>query len=227
MEETTTPVLKKYLFLDDVRNLNMLTHVTNLEMRKFYGESDNWYIVRSYDEFISYLTTYYSSTKTLPEIISFDHDLSDEHYTHAFATSETLLEAYDTYKEKTGYHCAEYLISFCLDNNVLPPEKLFIHSQNFSGSRNILSVFASFEKLIKRFGMNMLRISRWLNIKGFTEIESGVYINKDINCKVVFDGEGLKAYSTMEGQPDIHEIIVNFIPGLEILEYLLKGCFKI
>ena len=59
----------------------------------------DWVIVRSYNEFISHIKQY-----GLPEFISFDHDLADEHYAG---------ENYKNFKEKTGLDCARWLLVYC------------------------------------------------------------------------------------------------------------------
>lgn len=61
----------KFLFLDDIRvplDTYTYTHKT------IFAEK-NWEIVRSYTEFIEWITK-----NGLPYFISFDHDLSDVHH---------------------------------------------------------------------------------------------------------------------------------------------------
>lgn len=70
------------LFLDDVRypyikNCNdkifSAYHYTNFKPFKV----EKWIIARNYDEFVDIITS-----KGLPKLISFDHDLDIEHYLH-------------------------------------------------------------------------------------------------------------------------------------------------
>ena len=49
--------------------------------------------------------------------------------------------------EKTGYHCAKWLIEYCIDNNEKLPAEIYIHSMNPAGSMNIKSLFETYYKL--------------------------------------------------------------------------------
>lgn len=117
------------LFLDDFR---MPKDAYNYLLQPIYISVD-WEIVRSYDEFVKYITEH-----GIPDMISFDHDLADEHYESH--------QEYDQYKEKTGYHCAKWLIYYCIDNNKKLPAEILIHSMNPAGSLNIKSLFESYWK---------------------------------------------------------------------------------
>ena len=73
--------MTKYnLFLDDFR---MPKDAYNYLLQPIYI-SVNWEIVRSYDEFVKYITEH-----GIPEIISLDHDLADEHYESHHAIHDT------------------------------------------------------------------------------------------------------------------------------------------
>jgi hypothetical protein len=109
----------KKLFIDDIRNPIDVFGYTNKEIFK---EKD-WIIVRTYEEFTNYLTN-----NNFPDIISFDHDLSD--------TSEI---------EKTGYDCAKFLVDFCMDTDQKVPI-FFVHSQNPIGGENIKVLLNNFKK---------------------------------------------------------------------------------
>ena len=98
--------------------------------------TEHWIVVRNYNDFINYIDGH-----GLPEIISFDHDLGEEHYEKQLP--------YDQYTEKTGYHCAKWLIDYCIDNNKKLPTIILIHSMNFAGSLNIKSLFESYHKSLK------------------------------------------------------------------------------
>lgn len=52
-----------------------------------------------------------------------------------------------TFTEKTGYHCARWLINHCLDLNVPIPDRIIIHSMNRVGAENIKSLFDTYNKL--------------------------------------------------------------------------------
>jgi hypothetical protein len=97
-----------------------------------------WIVVRNFYAFITII-----QNKGIPDSISFDHDLSDSHY------NTELNIPYDQYTEKTGYHCAKWLIDYCIDNNKKLPAEILIHSMNPAGSLNIKSLFESYEKSLK------------------------------------------------------------------------------
>jgi len=120
------------LFLDDVRR--PATTYSYMQMPIFL--ESNWIIVRNYYAFISLI-----QTKGLPELISFDHDLADIHYKVQDFNYE------DPNYEKTGYHCARWLIDYCMDNNEELPHEIIIHSMNPYGSANIKSLFDTYIKV--------------------------------------------------------------------------------
>lgn len=143
--------MRKYnLFLDDVRipyDAFNYTKDTDFSLKE-------WSIVRNYDEFVKFITSNYTNRKMFPGLIAFDHDLADEHY-YPLETSDEYQDRKrvndidgfynEKFKEKTGYHCAKWLIDFCLDNNLeLPNFKC--HSMNPSGRENILGLLNNFKK---------------------------------------------------------------------------------
>jgi hypothetical protein len=109
------------LFLDDTRKPPDFT----------------WDIVKSYKEFIAYITL-----NGVPDIISFDHDLGQEHYDYYGNEIALCIEEngdlakckipYETFTEKTGYDCAKWLVA-----NDLLPKQYAIHSMNPVGAINI------------------------------------------------------------------------------------------
>lgn len=122
------------LFLDDFR----MPKDAFEYMRLPIYISVDWIVVRNYYAFITLI-----QNKGVPEIISFDHDLADIHYKKIVFdyTNENL--------EKTGYHCAEWLIYYCIDNNKELPTEVLIHSMNPAGSLNIKSLFDTYIKVRK------------------------------------------------------------------------------
>ena len=108
------------IFLDDIRSpINI-------------GLIEEWVIVRNYDEFIKII-----EKNGIPTFISFDHDLSNEHYVQTFD--------YKKFKEKTGYDCCKWLIEYCINNNQPFPE-YHVHSMNPVGKENIISLIENFKK---------------------------------------------------------------------------------
>ena len=125
--------MKNLLWLDDIRN-----PFIDEEKRVPIG-NDKWNInwVLNYEQFVQWIEIY-----GLPDAISFDHDLADEHY-----TPEYFWDDYEeskkfqewrgkTYQEKTGMDCAKWLVDFCMDNKVELP-KFYVHSANPVGADNI------------------------------------------------------------------------------------------
>jgi len=120
------------LFLDDVRR--PATTFSYMELPVFL--EPNWVIVRNYYAFISLI-----QKKGIPDVIAFDHDLADIHYKVQDFNYE------DPDYEKTGYHCARWLIDYCMDNNKELPHEIIIHSMNPYGSVNIKSLFDTYFKV--------------------------------------------------------------------------------
>lgn len=120
-------ITKKLLFLDDIRYPREAYYYTKQEV--FIRE--DWNIVRNYQQFVNWILK-----KGLPEMISFDHDLGDEH----------LINTDDlAFAEKTGYDCAKWLIEYCIDHHVDLP-KFYSHSMNPVGKENIINLLDNFKK---------------------------------------------------------------------------------
>jgi len=114
------------LFLDDIRNPHGVKWaVTDIQNQNIKLPDTVYDIVRNYDEFVAYID------KQMPDMITFDHDLADEHY-------NTSLNP-DNFKEKTGLHCANYLVEKCINEKRRLPI-VYVHSMNPIGKRNIISL---------------------------------------------------------------------------------------
>jgi hypothetical protein len=121
--ETTT--MKKALYLDDVRTPT--TTIPNYEP---------WYVVRNYDEFVGWITE-----NGIPDLISFDHDLAEEHmndYFNQVALVGYQHPDYEKYTEKTGLDCARWLGEYIQQNNAVL-KSVCVHSHNPVGATNIQS----------------------------------------------------------------------------------------
>ena len=121
-----------YLFLDDIRQPEEAFSYT----KNLLYLNKKWLVVKSYDEFIKCI-----EENGVPHTISMDHDLSYDHYNHQEFIN------YDEV-EKTGYHCAVWLIEYCMDNQLQIPSGVLIHSMNPVGSENIRSVFHTYNKYL-------------------------------------------------------------------------------
>ena len=126
------------IFLDDVRQPKdcigyMYTRIGPLN--PIYLEE--WLVVKNYDEFVNAITN------RIDEIthISFDHDLADEHYDPTMYDDDFRHnEMYSSFKEKTGYDCAEWMIKFYKEKQKEMPI-IIVHSMNPVGVQNILRLF--------------------------------------------------------------------------------------
>jgi hypothetical protein len=123
------------LFLDDIRLPKQVTWV-DLPLVE-------WTIVKNYDEFAKTVTKL-----GLPTFVAFDHDLSAEHYRQSMYNPDGHYSNYytdGTFKEKTGYDCAKWLVNYC-DTKHLPFPEYCVHSMNPIGKSNIISLIDSYKK---------------------------------------------------------------------------------
>jgi hypothetical protein len=130
--------LKKALYLDDVRTPT-----------KDIPGYEPWIVVRNYEEFVKYITD-----NEIPDYISFDHDLGEEHMNdYALQVSKMGWQApdYENYKEKTGLDCAKWLCDY-INYFTLHGEKAFpicgVHSHNPVGATNIKEYINGYMKHI-------------------------------------------------------------------------------
>lgn len=124
------------LFIDDERRPKDALYF-NAEMHVVERPLVVWIIVRNYNQFVEIITQ-----QGLPSIISFDHDLADEHYKEGIAGKPP---TYSSYKEKTGFDCAKWLVEYCLAKNLALPI-YYCHSFNPEGRINIISILNSYKK---------------------------------------------------------------------------------
>jgi hypothetical protein len=131
---------KIWLYLDDVRT----------------PKDDNWQVVRNYDEFIAHIKM---NGLDNYEIISLDHDLGDtamNEYFNNVSPNYTL--DYNNIQEKTGLHCAKWLVNEFYNVNPkwsklardvkkgkpFPFPKVYVHSANPIGSANMMGYINNF-----------------------------------------------------------------------------------
>jgi len=131
------------LFLDDIRVPFDCLSYMKPNVKHIY-EDEDWNVVRTYDDFVGYIDHF-----GLPDLISFDHDLADEHYSPEMHNGKNQYnKLYDSFKEKTGYDCAKWLCEYCADNE-LPLPMYVVHSMNPIGKENILSVLDNYNNKFK------------------------------------------------------------------------------
>ena len=132
--------MKYKLFLDDER---LPKHVTWVSLPE-----GPWVIVRNYNEFVDYI-----DGNGVPSFVSFDHDLSLEHYPHTISGKLYLPKdiSYDIYNEKTGYDCAKWLVDHCIQNK-LNFSEYQVHSMNPIGKENIIKYIESYKRSLASLG---------------------------------------------------------------------------
>lgn len=105
-------------------------------------KQEDWEIVRTYEQFVDII-----KLRKLPGIVSFDHDLHEEHMKHYFDYSTIYSDVkYDQLKHKTGMHCAEFIVDYIKSHPKSKIPTMFIHSANKFGSRNIRAVLKDYIK---------------------------------------------------------------------------------
>lgn len=122
------------LFLDDIRTPE---NAFNYTKNPIFTDWE-WVIVRSYAEFVAYI-----EENGIPSFVAFDHDLADITY-----DPMTQREHFE-YHETTGKDCADWLINYCIDNELDFPD-YFVHSANPIGAENIDGLIKSYYKAKER-----------------------------------------------------------------------------
>jgi hypothetical protein len=125
--------MKNYnLFLDDIR---MPEHCYDYIPDSRYLYQD-WHIVRSHEDFINTLKSKWEAGE-FPALVSFDHDLHDDHYHPSMYHGVKAYEnAYTEFNHPTGRRSAEFLVKFCKEKNISLPECL-VHTMNPAGKERI------------------------------------------------------------------------------------------
>jgi len=121
------------LFLDDFRQPH---DAFNYTYKRMFIDL-KWTVVINYEQFVETIERHFNDFGILPTIISFDHDLADVHYDIQEHLDDDYYDLMSAQNEKTGYHCAKWLVDFCMDNNLELPE-YYAHSMNTVGRRNII-----------------------------------------------------------------------------------------
>lgn len=98
-----------------------------------------WSVVSSFREFVNHI-----EKNGMPSIISFGHDLAEEHYEIlcACGSSDDFPEQFT---EKTGLDCAKWLVGYHLKSKSTFP-KTMVHSMNPYGSEKIKQYISDYRK---------------------------------------------------------------------------------
>ena len=105
-----------------------------------------WVVVTNYKQFVETILR-----DGIPRMVSFDHDLADEHYKEYSAVYDDRIICekkirYEHFQEKTGYDCAKWLANYCIDKGI-PIPLYYLHSLNGIGCANIFSILESARKV--------------------------------------------------------------------------------
>lgn len=135
--------MKQYcLFLDDIRmpkDASIYREKRRLRDASAVDDSE-WVVVRTYDEFVKQI-----DNTRIPDVISFDHDLTYEHMEHYMLhAQDSGVFEYGNVKGKTGKHCAEYLVKKWKEGDRMNTPRCYCHSANSIGVKNIEQVLSAF-----------------------------------------------------------------------------------
>lgn len=116
---------KRWLYLDDIR----------------VPIDPTFDLVCTYQQFTEYI-----EKCGIPELISFDHDLHDEHIKHYFNADGRLdAEDYERFEHKTGMDCCKFLVDYCERNRVMF-DRIYIHTHNPIGRINMKSYLLNYAR---------------------------------------------------------------------------------
>ncbi len=138
-------ITKKYLFLDDIRIPNdaYLWGESQTLKQASNVPCNRWDIVRSYDEFVTWL-----DKNGIPDVVSFDNDLfdiTDDAYSTEEVTKQLMMKDWENFPIKTGAHCAQYLVNLCVAKNEPIPTH-FVHTAN-DAARGIIKKILKNEQI--------------------------------------------------------------------------------
>lgn len=123
------------LFLDDERSPNQVVF-------KAQPTSREWVIVKSFQQFVDAI-----KSRGIPEFVSFDHDLTEEHYREGHSHGFKYFD-YRAVESSTGVDCALYLVFACgMQKRQLPIWN--VHSMNAYGTMILNGILKKAEKRLK------------------------------------------------------------------------------
>ena len=136
--------MKTLLWLDDIRDPMDNTWLSWMMEAGINSSEFEITWVKSYDEFTKWIIK-----NGLPSLICFDHDLGEDVAKSRVSKGMSKRQA-RTLKRETlsGFDCTKWLIEFCLNHNVNPPEYK-IQSANPVGAENIKGLIENFKRNVK------------------------------------------------------------------------------
>ncbi|MCB0698125.1 MAG: hypothetical protein KDC07_12220, partial [Chitinophagaceae bacterium] len=105
-----------------------------------------WFIVRTYEEFCDFMVKYTEDNMRFPSIMSLNHDLHKEHFERENNRHPVSPIKYDSYSEKTGKECVEFLIQLSELKQISLNSKVVIHSDNHKGKANMMYILSAYIK---------------------------------------------------------------------------------
>jgi hypothetical protein len=124
-------------------NYNIFLDDQLIPMDIFYKSSNKKYkeekfiVVKSKEQFVSYIEEQFKKDGSYPTFISFDYYLAP---VNLLVTEDNFIYYNDETYTPDGVECAEWVYDFCKLNNIPIPEYL-IHDVNITGKRLIKRVF--------------------------------------------------------------------------------------
>ena len=151
------------LYLDDCRTVteNFIIPANPYNPIDDFGDSGSarklpWVIARTYEEFVQVL-----AERGIPAVVSFDHDLDEEHMQEYFRVHENGLSEldYSRFTVKTGVDCIDALAEAVLARGERPPGIINLHTHN----RYAIPVMKKrLEEKIQRPNITVVRLPfRW------------------------------------------------------------------
>jgi len=108
---------------------------------------DKWLYAKNIQEFVTILKDFISRYGDLPDLISLNHDLNDEHIMLELKRPSNKPIFYEMYlKNDSGFHAASQLIRMCEENNVVLG-RVVAHGLNKTGSENIIKFINEYQEI--------------------------------------------------------------------------------
>lgn len=121
---------------------------------------EEWQQCKNIEDFKNALENIYEQYTELPVLISFSHDITDDHMFLELRRPKGMDIAYEMYKGDTGLHLAKLLCNFAQEKNLVL-NKICVHGTNSLGNKNILEIINSYNKMTATFLENPAFEMNW------------------------------------------------------------------
>lgn len=127
------------LFLDFVSLPSSIAISDRREITSCYRNDEQWKTVRTYEAFVRAVSEL--KPGEMFDVVSFDHDLHSSHSNYSpvlsmagniWVNEEPFIDIYKSMKVKCGYHCAVFLVEYCLEHRLSMP-LCFVHEKYKKG----------------------------------------------------------------------------------------------